>query len=221
MLSLLRRWDVSASARSDHLLANSHWTAEKIRQAWGRDAAVIYPPVHIHRFDPAPQRDDFYLHVARLVPYKLTVEIVKAFNELKLPLVIVGDGPEIGRVMQLAGASIRVLGPQPDSVVNDLMNRARAFVYMATEDFGIVMAEAQAAGCPVIAYQKGGAAEIVRDGETGLLFSEQTSRGMIDAVLRSQKMELNSKAAQENAARFSSIRFRREFFGFVEGVKRA
>lgn len=217
-LGMLRHWDNVSSSRADHLLAISHWTAEKIRQAWNRDSHVIYPPVDIKRFSPAEKRDDFYLAVSRLVPYKMTAEIIKAFNELDLPLVIVGDGPEMPHLKKLASENIKLLGYQPDEVVTDLMNRAKGFVYMAVEDFGIAMVEAQSAGCPVIAYGKGGAKEILKDGETGLLFQEQTSRSLIEAVLKFQRMKLNSKAAFENAARFSSERFRNEFSTYMDQV---
>lgn len=215
-LSLLRHWDISASARSDFLIANSAWTASHIREAWGRESQVIHPSVDVDRFTPCKQRDKFYLLVSRLVPYKMAMEIVKAFNLLGLPLVIVGDGPELSRIRCIAKENITVMGYQPDSVVTELMNRAKAFVYMATEDFGVAMAEAQAAGCPVIAYHKGGASEIVRDGETGLLFREQTAESMMEAVTRFESMELNSKAASDNAARFSAERFRREFLDHVD-----
>jgi glycosyltransferase involved in cell wall biosynthesis len=215
-LSLLRRWDRVSAARADSLLAISQWTAGKIQQAWGRDSHVIYPPVDVERFSPAKERDDFYIHVSRLVPYKMTAEIIKAFNALKLPLIVIGDGPEMPHLQKLAKENVKLLGHQPDHVVTDMLNRAKAFVYMATEDFGIAMVEAQAAGCPVIAYGKGGAAEIVCDGETGLLFHEQTAEGLVEAVRRFEGMELKSKAAQENAARFSRERFRDEFLGYME-----
>jgi glycosyltransferase involved in cell wall biosynthesis len=217
-LSLLRHWDRESASRADHLLAISHWTSQKIQQAWGRESQVIYPPVDVDRFSPAKERDDFYVHVSRLVPYKMTAEIIKAFNELKLPLTIVGDGPKMPHLQKLAKDNIKLLGHQSDEVVADLMNRAKGFIYMAVEDFGIAMVEAQAAGCPVIAYGKGGAEEIVQDGETGLLFQDQSSRSLIEAVLRSEKINLNSKAAYQNAARFSSKRFREEFSAYMESV---
>lgn len=220
-LSLLRRWDKFSAARADSLLAISQWTAGKIRQAWGRDSRVIYPPVDVERFLPAKERDDFYIHVSRLVPYKRTAEIVKAFNALKLPLIIIGDGHEMPRLQTLVKENVKLLGHQPDDVVTDMLNRAKAFIYIATEDFGIAMVEAQAAGCPVIAYGKGGAAEIVRDGETGVLFHEQTAAGLVEAVHRFEGMKLKSEAARENAARFSRGRFREEFQAyFEENVRR-
>lgn len=217
-LHLLRRWDRESASRADHLLAISHWTAQKIRQAWRRESHVIYPPVTVERFFPAKERDNFYLHVARLVPYKMTAEIVRAFNELQVPLIIVGDGPEMPRLQRLAKDNVKLIGYQPDEIVTDLMNRARGFVYMAVEDFGIAMVEAQAAGCPVIAYNKGGAVEIVLNGETGLLFQEQSSRSLIEAVLQCETKKINSKAASVNAARFSSKRFHKEFSAYMNSI---
>ena len=222
-LSLLRRWDRESASRADHLLAISNWTAQKIKQAWGCEAQVIYPPVDVDRFSPAKERDGFYLHVARLVPYKMTAEIIRAFNQLKLPLIIVGDGPEMPRLQKLANDNIRLLGYQTDAVVADLMNRAKAFVYMAVEDFGIAMVEAQAAGCPVIAYAKGGAEEILLNGETGLLFQEQSAGSMIEAVLHPQNKKIKSMAAHatRNAARFSSKKFREEFLAYILSVTKS
>lgn len=217
-LSLLRRWDRDSAPRADHLLAISMWTAQKIKQAWGRDSRVIYPPVDVERFSPAKEREDFYIHVSRLVPYKMTAEIIKAFNELNLPLVIIGDGPEMPHLQKMAKENIKLLGFQPDEVVADLLSRAKAFVYMATEDFGIAMVEAQAAGCPVIAYGKGGAVEIIKDGETGLLFGMQSFESLVEAVYHFQTTKLSSEAAQKNAARFSQKRFRQEFTAYLESV---
>jgi len=214
-LNLLRRWDASASARSDSLIANSKWTASHIHEAWGRDAKVIYPSVDVDRFMPSIQREKYYLFVSRLVPYKMGVEIVRAFNSLGLPLIIVGDGPELQHIQRIAQENITVMGYQPDSVVTELMNKAKAFVYMATEDFGIAIVEAQAAGCPVIAYYKGGATEIIHDGETGLLIKEQTADALAEAVTKFEVMKLSSKAASANAARFSAERFRREFLDHI------
>jgi glycosyltransferase involved in cell wall biosynthesis len=217
-LSLLRRWDRESASRADHLLAISNWTAQKIKQAWRRDSQVMYPPVNVARFSPAKERDNFYIHVSRLVPYKMTFEIIKAFNDMKLPLVVIGDGPEMRKLQKLANENIKLMSFQTDEVVEDFLSRAKGFVYMAAEDFGIAIAEAQAAGCPVIAYYQGGAAEIVRDGETGILFQEQTSRSLIEAIRRFEKIKLNSKAAQVNAARFSSERFRNEFSAYMNKI---
>jgi len=218
ILNLMRHWDKTSSARTDHVLAISDWTAQKIRQAWGMESKVIHPPVDVSRFHPANKREGYYLHVSHLVPYKMTAEIIRAFNELNLPLVIIGDGPELPNLQKLAKENIKLLGHQSDEVVADFMNKAKAFVYMAVEDFGIVMVEAQAAGCPVIAYEKGGAAEIVRDGETGLLFNEQSALGLSRAILQFQDMKIKSKSAHQNAVRFSSERFKDEFSHYMKNI---
>lgn len=216
-LGALRRWDASAAARADHLLAISAWTATRIRAAWGREVRVIHPPVDVDRFDSSKPREDFYLVVSRLVPYKMTALIVDAFNRLKLPLLVVGDGPELPRLQKLAGATVKLLGHQPDEVVADLMSRARAFVHMAVEDFGIAMVEAQAAGCPVIALRKGGAAEIVKDGETGALVESQSVEALLEAVSRdrSGRTRWDASAMRANASRFSRQRFHEEFAAFM------
>ena len=218
VLDLLRRWDAAASSRADRLLSISEWTRELIRRAWRRESTVIYPPVEVERFNPARDRDNFYMTVSRFVPYKMVAEIIRAFNHLRLPLIVVGDGPEYERLLRSAGPNVQLVGYQNDSIVTDLMNRAKGFVYMAVEDFGIAMAEAQAAGCPVIAHARGGATEIVREGETGYLFSEQTPASMIEAVLRLEQGPLNNKAARKNAIRFSSERFRREFTSYLDAA---
>jgi len=137
---------------------------------------------------------------------------------MKTPLIIIGGGREMPHLKKVAGENIKLLGFQPDAIVADMLSRAKAFVYMATEDFGIAMVEAQAAGCPVIAYFKGGAAEIIRDGETGILFKEQTAESLAEMVIKFETMRLNSKAAVENAARFSSERFRQEFSYHIQKI---
>lgn len=218
MLGLLRRWDRAAANRADHLLAISQWTACRIQQVWGREARVIYPPVDVARFHPAARRDDYYLLVSRLVPYKMAGLIVEAFNRLRLPLIIVGDGPELPRLRRIAYHNIQFLGRQPDAVVADLMGRAKAFVHMATEDFGIAMVEAQAAGCPVIAYARGGAAEVVQEGKTGVFVPEQSVKALMDAVVAFEAVprRWQSQVIRSNALRFSRPRFRQEFMAFLE-----
>ncbi|MEY2975947.1 MAG: hypothetical protein RLZZ435_84 [Cyanobacteriota bacterium] len=188
LLHTLRQWDVISANRVDHFIANSHHTARRIEKCYRRPAAVVYPPVNIDRFPLQPQKEDFYLTVARCVPYKKIPLIVETFNQLKLPLVVIGSGPELPLVKSLAQSHITVLGPQPDAVVEDYMGKAKALIYAACEDFGITLVEAQACGTPVIAYGRGGAAETVRDlhhypdRPTGLWFREQTVESLRQAV---------------------------------------
>ena len=188
ILHQLRQWDVISANRVDYFLANSQHTARRIWRCYRRRSTVIYPPVHTERFSYQAQKEDFYLTVSRLVSYKKIALIVQAFNQLGKPLVVIGDGPESNRIQKLAQANVQILGQQPDNIVEKYMANAKAFVYAACEDFGIVLVEAQACGTPVIAYGKGGALETVKDIRqfpnqgTGLLFNPQIPAALVEAV---------------------------------------
>jgi glycosyltransferase involved in cell wall biosynthesis len=160
--------------------------------------------------------------VSRFVPYKRLDLIVEAFTRMKRPLVVIGDGPDRTRVEQMAGPSVKLLGFQPDEVIVDYLSRARGFVFAAHEDFGIAPVEAQAAGCPVIAYRKGGTLETIvgwpSPGATGVFFDSQTPEALEEAVnlFEAHEGEFSSKACRHNAERFGQERFRQEFRGTVE-----
>jgi glycosyltransferase involved in cell wall biosynthesis len=220
LMQRFRSWDQRAADRVDRFAAVSGATAERIRRAYRREAQVIYPPVELERFRPSPRRDDYYVTIARLVPHKRLDLIVEAFSQMRLPLVVVGEGPEYGRLKRSAGASVRLLGRQPDAVVADLLARARGFVCAAEEDFGIAIVEAQAAGCPVLAYGRGGALETVQEMRTGLFFGEQSLIGLMGAVERFEQMAdgFDPDDLTANAKRFSKSRFQEEFSAFVAGA---
>jgi glycosyltransferase involved in cell wall biosynthesis len=188
LLHQLRQWDVLSANRVDYFIANSKFTADRIWRCYRRSADIIYPPVDIDRFKLRPQKEDFYLTVCRLVSYKQVDLIVSAFNRNGRNLVVIGSGPELARLKSIALPNITLLGSQPDRVVADYLGRAKAFVYAACEDFGIVLVEAQACGTPVIAYGIGGAAETVidldRDPEnaTGIHFPERTIESLNRAI---------------------------------------
>jgi glycosyltransferase involved in cell wall biosynthesis len=188
LLHRLRQWDVISANQVDYFIANSQHTARRIWRCYRREAKVIYPPVDIERFSFQSQKEDFYLTVSRLVSYKKIPLIVEAFNQLGLPLILIGDGPQLELVRQMAKSNITVLGGQPNSVVEQYMARAKAFVYAACEDFGIAPVEAQACGTPVIALGQGGALETVRDirksteDGTGILFEKQTVEDLVKAI---------------------------------------
>ena len=187
-LHALRQWDQLSAQRVDHLIANSRFTARRIRKYWGREANVIHPPVEVDRFRWNADRDDVYLCLCRLVPYKRVDLVVEAFNRLGLPLLVVGDGPERGRLEALAGPTVTLLGRQSQQQVEELMARCRAFVYAGLEDFGIAPVEAMAAGAPVIGLGRGGLLDTVRcasdglRGATGLLFPDQSVESLVQAV---------------------------------------
>jgi glycosyltransferase involved in cell wall biosynthesis len=188
LLHRLRQWDVISANQVDYFIANSQHTARRIWRCYRREATVIYPPVDIERFSFQPEKEDFYLTVSRLVSYKKIPLIVEAFNHLGLPLILIGEGPQLDLLRQMARPNITILGGQPNSVVEQYMSQAKAFVYAACEDFGIAPVEAQACGTPVIALGQGGALETVRDirqfpdDGTGILFEEQTIADLVRAV---------------------------------------
>ncbi len=218
VLHYVRLWDWSAAARVDHFAAISHWTAACIRRAYRREAEVIYPPVEVERFRPLAPRDDYYLAFSRLVRHKRLELVVRAFSRLGLPLMVMGEGPERKRLEALAAPNVRFLGWQSDESAAEVVGRARALVHAAEEDFGLVMAEAQAAGCPVIAYGRGAALEIVLDGKTGFLFPNPTVDSLIETVQHFEKERdfLKQRDAVRNVRRFGKERFQQQFADMVE-----
>lgn len=213
-----RAWDKRAASRVHALATNSQTVSKRIRLAYGRTASIIYPPVEIDRFRHTLPREGYFITVTRLVPHKRVDLLVQAFNQLGLPLLIVGDGPELPHLKAMAKSNIRLLGFQPDDTVADLLGRARAFVCAAEEDFGIAIVEAQAAGCPVIAYGSGGALETVIEGKTGLFFDRQSLPHLVEAIERFNRAETSfiQQDPVENAGRFGKQRFLREFTEFVQ-----
>ncbi|MEW6491826.1 MAG: glycosyltransferase [Cyanobacteriota bacterium] len=224
LLHGLRQWDALSANRVDYFIANSAYTARRIWRCYRRQAAVIYPPVNIERFPFQTQKEDFYLTVSRLVSYKRVSLIVEAFNQLGRSLVVIGTGPELEALRKLAQPNVQVLGFQPDSVVEQYMTRAKAFVYAACEDFGIALVEAQACGTPVIAYGAGGALETVRDirqhpdSATGLFFQPQSVEALIEAVetFEASKGSFNPEKARLNAAGFAPKVFGDRYQAFLE-----
>ncbi|BAZ43044.1 group 1 glycosyl transferase [Chondrocystis sp. NIES-4102] len=224
ILHRLRQWDVVSANRVDHFIANSQHTAKRIWRCYRREAKVIYPPVNIDKFEFDPNKEDFYLTISRLVSYKQICLIVKAFNELKKPLVIIGSGSQLEEIRQLAQSHIQVLGWQPQDIVNKYITKAKAFVYAACEDFGIALVEAQACGTPVIAYGQGGAKETVQDIRTypqtgtGLLFESQNPESLIKAVKTFEQLQnkINPTNCRLQANKFSPTIFNQSYLKFIE-----
>jgi glycosyltransferase involved in cell wall biosynthesis len=224
MLHKMRIWDYRTAAGVDHFVANSKYIARRIRKVYGRHADVVYPPVDVSKFPLRRQKDTFYLTASRLVPYKKIDLIVSAFARMpERRLVVVGDGPEADKIKSRASPNVELLGYQPFEVLQDLMQRARAFVFAAEEDFGIIPVEAQAAGTPVIALGKGGALETVHglgaEHPTGVFFEQQTEEDLIRAVrtFEAHEGEFEPERCRDNALRFSAARFREEFSTYVAG----
>src|SRR5512133_1568693 len=208
-MNAFRQWDVAAASRVDAFAAISRAVVERVKSDWGREARLIYPPVEIDRFSVQTERDSYYITVSRLVPHKRIDLLVQAFSELKLPLIVVGEGPELAHLKSLAGSNVQFLGYQSHAKIEQLISKARGFVCAAEEDFGIAIVEAQAAGCPVIAYGKGGALESVVDNCTGLFFEDQTVGNVVDAIERFGKQYSCFDTAKivQNTKQFSKERF--------------
>ena len=209
-MTWFRRWDRSTASRVDRFVANSTAVAGRIRRFYGREADVVHPPVRTEFFTPGGEREDWFLYVGRLVSYKRPELVVDAFRGLDARLRVVGDGQLRERLERDAPSNVEFLGEQGEDELRDLYRRARAFVYPADEDFGIVMAEVQACGTPVIGLRRGGAVDIVQDGMTGWLLDEQDAGELRRAVERAAVEELDSAAIRRNAERFSPGRFREQ-----------
>ncbi len=188
ILHKIRLWDIAAANRADVYVANSNFIARRIRKIYGKDAAVIYPPVDTANFKLNENKEDFYVTVSRMVPYKKIDLIVRAFNENGKKLVVVGDGEQMNEIKNIAKSNVEILGFQSARETAELMGKAKAFVFAAVEDFGIAPVEAQACGTPVICLGKGGAKESVIDGVTGVYFSEQSENSLNEAVVKFEKI---------------------------------
>lgn len=217
-LHYIRLWDLRTVPGVDCFIANSNFIARRIRKTYQRDSTVIYPPVDIGRFTVSKEKGDYYLALSRLVPYKKTDLIVQAFTQMpNRKLVVIGDGPQMKVLKKIATGNIELLGFQPDSVVEDYLEKAKALIYAAEEDFGIVPVEAQACGTPVIAFGKGGALETIIPGKTGFFFDSQEPAALIQAVQDFESHPLlNADKIRQNAERFSKNRFLTEMRSFVE-----
>lgn len=206
-----RRWDRRSARGVTSFLANSSAVAERIERAYGRAAEVIHPPVRTEFFTPGGEREDVFLFVGRLVSYKRPDLVVEAFAELPYTLLVAGDGPLRAELEARATSNVSVLGHVDDDRLRALYRSARALVYPAYEDFGIVMAEAQACGTPVIGLSSGGALDIVEPGESGWLVGGQSVAELRAVVRRAVAEALPPSPIVEWAQRFSRERFRREF----------
>lgn len=220
IMHYLRIWDVSSANRVDYFIANSKFVANRIKKTYGKEAGVIYPPVDVDRFEMSGKKEDYYLTASRMVPYKKIDLIVEAFSEMKdKRLLVIGEGPDYKKVKKLSQKNIELLGYQPFDRLKEYMGKAKAFVFAAYEDFGIMPVEAQAAGTPVIAYGRGGACETVTE-STGLFFMEQTAGSIIEAVGEFEKKEgeFSPEKIRENALRFSKENFIKKYKDFIDNA---
>lgn len=222
----LRRWDRDTANRVSHFVAISREVQQRIGDCYGRASTVIYPPIDANYFTPTDTpREDYYLCVSALVPYKRVDLAVRACQQLGRRLVVIGAGPEETQVRRLAGPNVQMLGWQPDSVVRDHLRRCRALLFPGREDFGLVPVEAQACGAPVVAFGVGGVLDSLlpaSDGQRGtaVLFARQTVDALAEAIARLERhpQRISAKLARRNAERFRAERFEDCFRSYVDSV---
>jgi len=214
-LNYLRLWDEAASARPDVYLANSRFVASRIKKYYGRRAEVICPPVKTRRFYLSGKNNDYFLMLARFLPYKKIDLAIAAFNKLGWPLKIIGDGPDRRHLRKIAGPNIEFTGLVAEKELPNYFAHCRAFIFPQEEDFGISAVEAMAAGRPVIAFRGGGALEIVEEGKTGIFFDEQTPEALIGALKKFNPVDFNARYISQQAERFDKEVFKDKIKKFV------
>jgi glycosyltransferase involved in cell wall biosynthesis len=214
----LRRVDRDAAQRVDRFVANSRHVAERIRRHYGRDSTVIHPPVTLPPEPTIGPREDFYLCVGHHVAYKRLDLAIEACRRLGRRLVVIGDGPHLQRFPPRDHANVRFCRWQPEPAVHDHYRRARALLFPGEEDFGIVPVEAMAHGCPVIAYDRGGARETVEHKRTGVLFADQSVEGLVSAIEECESLEFDPGLLFEHAQQFGETRFLEEMRGVLRSV---
>ncbi len=213
-LEYIRKWDIGSLDRVDYFIANSNFVKERIERLYKREAVVIYPPVDTKQFTLYEKKEEFYLTASRLVSYKKTKLIVESFNEMpSKKLIVIGSGEEYETIKAIAKENIIVLGYQEDKVLLKYMQKARAFIYAAVEDFGIVPIEAMACGTPVIALNNGGTAETVIDGVNGIHFRKQTIEDIIEAVKKFETLKFNPSIVRDSVIKYT--KFKDEFKKFM------
>jgi glycosyltransferase involved in cell wall biosynthesis len=227
LLHYLRIWDMRTAAGPERMIANSAYIQRRIAKVYRRESTVVFPPVDVETLPYAAEKDDYYLAASRMVPYKRMALIVAAFARMPdKKLVVVGDGPEMPLVRRLATSNVQVLGYLDDQALRAQMLRARAYVFAAEEDFGIMTVEAQACGTPVIAFGRGGSLETVRgpdkDRPTGVFFVSQTEEAIVAAVrdFEAAREKFAPDACRDHARQFSRGKFRENFMGVVAEEQR-
>lgn len=215
---ILKKWDLKVNSTVNHFVAISELVKNRIKDIYKRSSDVIYPPVNCHSFEISNQTDNFYLVLSRLNAYKRIDIVVEAFNKLELPLKIIGGGPCMNKLRQMANKNITFTGRLSDEELVDNISKCKALIFPGIEDFGIVPLEAQSAGRPVIAFASGGALETIINGKTGIFFDYQTPESLIEAVNKFEviKDSFVPSEIRKNALKFNKDRFKREIKEYIE-----
>jgi glycosyltransferase involved in cell wall biosynthesis len=218
LIRYLRKWDLSTASKPDYLIANSNFIAEKIKRIYNRESTVIYPPVDTDKFKCISEKDNYYLTASRMVPYKRIDLVVEAFSSMPdKKLIVIGHGPELKKIKSLAASNIEIAGYKDGEEFREYMQKAKAFVFAAEEDFGIIVVEAMACGTPVIALNRGGTAETVVNGVTGVLFESQSAEAIQHSVIKFEEKEknFNHENISEHSWQFSRKIFENKIKDFV------
>lgn len=216
VMPLLRGWDRKAARRPDYFIANSENVRQRIRKYYDRDSVVIPPPVDTELFHPEGKKENYYFVASRLEPYKKIELVIEAFNRLQLPLKVAGSGTSSGKLKKMAKANIEFLGRISDEELRRRYSEARAFIFPAEEDAGIMVLEAQSCGTPVIAFGKGGALETVVKGVTGEFFPEQNSDSLIAALNVFNPSKFDARVIRDHALQYDKRVFQNNIRSFVE-----
>jgi glycosyltransferase involved in cell wall biosynthesis len=214
----LRKWDLRASRQPNYYIANSRLVAQRIKKIYGREAFVIPPPIDVQRFEMANEVGDYYLVLSRLMPYKRIDLAIEACKRANRRLLVIGDGPDRGRLEKLADDRIEFLGRQPDSIVNYYAARCRALLFPGEEDFGMAPLEVNAAGRPVIAFRGGGAVETVVEGVTGVFFDQQNSLSLAQAIEEFEGLKWRQEDLRHHAEKFDRNVFAFRVLQFLGSV---
>ncbi len=218
LLDRLRATDRELAARVDRWIANSRAVADRIRRTYDRESEVVYPPVEVDAFEARAERGDHWLFIGRLSAYKRVDVAVRAFAHLRGRLIVVGDGRERDALERVAGENVAFTGRVDEATKRDLLASARGLVFPGEDDFGIVMVEALASGAPVVALNAGGAPEIVRDGEEGLLVASGEPDAFAEAIATAERRRWDPASLRRSARRFDSPRFREHMRGIVDAA---
>ncbi len=218
VLHYIRMWDISSVSRVDHFIANSNYIAKRIKKIYNRDSEVIYPPVDTEKFSCEINKENYYITASRFVPYKKIDLIVESFTRMPdKKLIVIGDGPDSEKIKNRAGKNIEFLGYQTGQILANYMQKAKAFVFAAEEDFGIMVVEALSCGTPVIALNKGGTAETIIDLQNGIHFNNQTVEDIIQAISKFEKIEdkFDSNSISRSAKKYDRKSFEQQIQNFV------
>lgn len=216
LLNYIRLWDELAASRVDRFIGNSQAVAGRIKKYYNREVQVIYPPIKTNLFNIAPKIDKYFLMIGRFLSYKRFDLGIEAFNQLGLPLKIVGDGPQRKKLQRQAKSNIEFIGLISDEKLKNYYAHCQALIFPQEEDSGIVIIEAMASGRPVIAYRAGGALETIKEGITGLFFNEQTSESLIGILKKFNSLDFNPQIIRQHALQFDEKIFKDKIKNFIK-----